>query len=171
MGLHKPLLRKLLFICVGMFAFSFALVPLYSVFCKLTGINGKVSLAPAIAATVLEAERDIKMEFLAQADKSIPWNFSPEVAQVNVHPGEKKEINFRVENLTAEAMVAQAVPSVSPGQAAQYLKKMECFCFTEQPLNAHESKLMRLQFYVDPALPKDLHTITLSYTLYRVPNP
>lgn len=169
MSLHKPLLRKLIFMCVGMFAFSFALVPLYTVLCKLTGINGKVALTPAQAATSTEMKRDIKVEFLAQTDKSIAWIFAPEVAQVSVRPGEMKDIDFRVENLASEPVVAQAIPSVSPGQAAQYLKKMECFCFQMQPLAAHERKLMRLQFYVDPELPKNLHTITLSYTLYKMP--
>lgn len=170
MSLHKPLLRKLIFICLGMFAFSFALIPLYTVLCKLTGINGKVALTPAQAATSTEIKRDIKVEFLAQTDKSIPWTFTSEVAHISVHPGEIKEINFRVENLANEAVVAQAIPSVSPGQAAEYLKKMECFCFNKQPLNARESKLMRLQFYVDPELPKNVQTITLSYTLYKITN-
>jgi cytochrome c oxidase assembly protein subunit 11 len=168
MNLHKSLLKKLLIACALMFAFTFALVPLYSVLCKLTGINGKPSNIAAVAATQEDKQRNIKVEFLAKADQSIPWSFAPEVAQVSVHPGEIKVVNFRVENLTDEAIVGQAVPSISPGEAALYFKKMECFCFTQQPLGARETKLMRLQFYVDPALPKEFREITLSYTLYRV---
>lgn len=170
MNLHKPLLKKLLIACVCMFAFSFALVPLYTVFCKLTGINGKTSNSVAVASTNIQQERTISVEFLAKADQSIPWKFAPEVERVSVHPGDIKLINFNVENLADEAMVGQAVPSVSPGEAAQYFKKMECFCFTQQPLQAKEAKAMRLQFYIDPALPKEINTITLSYTLYRVAN-
>ena len=170
MSLHKLLLRKLILIGIGMFAFSFALVPLYSVLCKVTGINGKVPLTAAVASTSVDVQRNITVEFLAKADQSIPWAFAPQVQQVRVNPGEIKQVDFRVENLTADNMIGQAVPSISPGEAAQYFKKMECFCFTQQPLNAHESKLMRLQFYVDPALPKEFHTITLSYTLYKVPS-
>jgi cytochrome c oxidase assembly protein subunit 11 len=168
MSIHKKLLQKLLLVCALMFGFSFALIPMYSVFCKLTGINGKTSNIVAVAATSIDQQREIQVEFLAKSDQSIPWKFAPEIPKVNVHPGEVKVINFRAENLATEHIVGQAVPSVSPGEAAQYFKKMECFCFTQQPLDAKESKLMRLQFYVDPALPKEIHTITLSYTLYRV---
>lgn len=150
-----------------MFGFSFALVPLYNVFCKLTGINGKTSPTAAAAATEVDQQREIQVEFLAKADHSIPWLFVPEVAKISLHPGDLQVVNFRVENLTDELIEGQAIPSVSPGEAAQYFKKMECFCFARQPLQARESKLLRLQFYIDPALPKELGTITLSYTLYR----
>lgn len=169
MNIHKPLLKKLLIVCACMFAFSFALVPLYTVLCKLTGINGKTSNNVALASTNVDQRNVVTVEFLAKADQSIPWKFAPEVASVTVHPGEIKVVNFNVENLATETIVGQAIPSVSPGEAAQYFKKMECFCFTQQSLLASERKSMRLQFYLDPALPKDFHTITLSYTLYRVP--
>lgn len=165
--MHKPLLKKLLWICAGMFAFSFALVPLYSVLCKVTGINGKTSPVPAVASTRVDAQRQVTVEFLALVDQSIPWQFAPVTEKVTLEPGKMTDVDFRVENLGGEPMVGQAVPSVSPGEAAQYLKKMECFCFTQQPLAAHESKLMHLRFYVDPALPKEVQTFTLSYTLYR----
>jgi cytochrome c oxidase assembly protein subunit 11 len=166
--MHKPLLKKLLFICACMFAFAFALVPLYSVLCKVTGINGKVVAIPAAAANQVDDQREVGVEFITQVDHSIPWLFSSTVDKVSVHPGEMKTIDFRVENPTNENMVAQAIPSISPGQAAEHFKKMDCFCFTQQPLQAHESKMMRLQFYIDPALPKEFNTVTLSYTLYKV---
>jgi cytochrome c oxidase assembly protein subunit 11 len=169
MNIHKPLLKKLLIACACMFAFSFALVPLYTVLCKLTGINGKTSNNVALASTNVDQKNAITVEFLAKADQSIPWKFAPEIENVTVHPGEIKVVNFNVENLANETIVGQAIPSVSPGEAAQYFKKMECFCFTQQSLLAKETKSMRLQFYIDPTLPKDFHTITLSYTLYRVP--
>ena len=169
MSQHKKLLKKLLIACALMFGFSFALIPIYTVVCKLTGINGKTSNTAAVAAASVDQTREIRVQFLARADQSIPWTFAPEVAKVTVHPGQVQVVNFRVENLTAETVVGQAIPSISPGEAAQYFKKMECFCFTQQSPQAKEIKLMRLQFYVDPALPKDLPEITLSYTLYRVP--
>lgn len=167
MRLHQPLLKKLLIICALMFAFSFALVPLYTVFCKLTGINGKTSNTAAVASTLVDEQREISVEFLAKVDPSIAWTFAPEVARISVHPGETKVVNFRVESLANVATVGQAIPSVSPGEAAQYFKKLECFCFMRQPLSARETKLMRLQFYIDPALPKHINTLTLSYTLYK----
>lgn len=170
MSLHKSLLRKLLITCALMFAFSFALVPLYTVICKVTGVNGKTSNVAAVAATSIDSEHLVGVEFLAKTDQSVPWEFSPEVAKVALHPGEVKVVNFNVKNMSNETVIAQAVPSVSPGEAAQYFKKMECFCFTRQSLSAGEAKAMRLQFYLDPALPKNIPTVTLSYTLYRVTN-
>lgn len=167
MNVHKPLLKKLLIICALMFAFSFALVPLYTVFCKLTGINGKTSNTVAVASTQVDEQREISVEFLAKVDPSIAWTFAPEVARINIRPGETKVVNFRVENLTNEASVGTAIPSVSPGEAAKHVKKLECFCFMRQPLAARETKLMRLQFYIDPALPKHINTLTMSYTLYK----
>jgi cytochrome c oxidase assembly protein subunit 11 len=166
--MHKPLLYKLLIIGVCMFAFSYALVPLYSVFCELTGLNGKTKNIAAASALTVDMQREITVEFLATVDQAIPWKFEPEITHIVVHPGEIKKINFRAENLTTAAMVGRAVPSVAPGQAAEHFKKMECFCFIEQPLGGKESKLMPLQFYIDPALPKEVKTVTLSYTLYKV---
>ncbi len=166
--MHKPLIVKLLVVGVCMFAFSFALVPLYNVFCELTGLNGKTENSAAVASVVIDRERQVTVEFLATVDPSIPWKFQPEIAQMVVYPGEVKRINFTAQNLTAEPMSGRAVPSVAPGLAAEQFKKMECFCFVEQPLNGGETKLMPLQFYIDPALPKDIKTVTLSYTLYKV---
>lgn len=167
--MHKPLIYKLLLIGACMFAFSFALIPLYNVFCELTGLNGKTENAAAASALTVDMQREVTVEFLATVDQAIPWKFEPEITRIVVHPGEVKVINYRVESLTAEAMVGRAVPSVAPGLAAEHFKKMECFCFIEQPLKGKESKLMPLQFYIDPALPKEIKTVTLSYTLYNVP--
>lgn len=167
MSAHATLLRRLIFICIAMFGFGYALVPLYDVFCDITGINGKTSNQAAGAASSVDDSREITIEFLATSDASIPWSFAPEVARLNLHPGQVVVTHYQVENLTSEAMVGRAVPSVSPGEAAKYFKKMECFCFTEQPLDAHERKNMPVQFFVDPELPAHFKTITLSYRLYR----
>ncbi|HSC66793.1 MAG TPA: cytochrome c oxidase assembly protein, partial [Cellvibrio sp.] len=136
---HTLLIRKLVVICVAMFGFGFALVPLYDVFCRYTGINGKTENTAAPASRRVDETRKINVEFLANSDSAIPWSFAPEVARVAVHPGEVKIINFLVENLSGAATIGRAVPSVSPGEAARYFKKIECFCFVEQPLNARES--------------------------------
>lgn len=167
MPLHKPLVKQILLICVLMFGFSFALVPLYSVFCKLTGINGKTATTATQLKPTEVDSRSIRVEFIARTDSSLPWNFSPEIDRIEVHLGEIKVVNFFVENITNESMTAQAVPSVSPGVGAEHFKKMECFCFTQQRLEAKQRKAMRLQFFVDPALPAQVNTLTLSYTLYR----
>lgn len=164
---HHVLMRKLVLICILMFAFGFALVPLYDVFCRYTGINGKTENTAAPASTRIDAAREITIEFLANIDASIPWSFAPEMAQISVHPGEVKVVHFDVENLTGTAMIGRAVPSVSPGEAARYFKKIECFCFVEQPLDAWQRKSMPVQFYIDPELPSHFNTITLSYRLYK----
>ena len=164
---HNILLRKLLLICMGMFLFGFALVPLYDVFCKLTGLNGKTANTAAAPSTKVDESRMIRIEFIANHDDSIPWRFAPETPFVEVNPGAVKIINFNVKNLSPTAMVGRAIPSVSPGAAARYFKKIECFCFVEQPLDAYGEKSMPVQFYVDPELPKEYSTITLSYRLYK----
>lgn len=166
---HGPLLRKLALVVLVMFGFAFALVPLYDVFCRITGLNGKTAVQPATAErAVIDSKRTIQIEFLAHADTQMPWQFSGETARLSVRPGEMKLVNYRVFNPTDRTMIGQAVPSVSPGPAAAYLKKVECFCFNRQELQAGESKLMQLKFYVDPDLPDNINTITLSYSLYDI---
>ena len=166
---HGPLLRKLALIILAMFGFAFALVPLYDVFCRITGLNGKTAGQPATAErAVVDDKRTIQVEFLAHADTQMSWQFTQETQSLSVRPGEMKQVNYRVFNPTAHSMIGQAVPSVSPGPAAAYLKKVECFCFNRQELKAGESKLMPLKFYIDPDLPDDINTITLSYSLYDV---
>jgi cytochrome c oxidase assembly protein subunit 11 len=164
---HLPLIKRLLLATALMFGFGFALVPLYDVFCDLTGINGKTSTMAATAdKAVVDAKRTITIEFLARPNADMPWLFAPQTQKMTVHPGEIKLVYYEAKNPTAGTMTGQAVPSVSPGQAALYFNKMECFCFNQQVLTAGQKLLMPLQFYVDPALPEQFSTITLSYTLY-----
>lgn len=166
---HKPLIRKLVLTTALMFGFGFALVPLYDVFCEITGLNGKTSTVAANAdKAITDTKRVITVEFLAKPDPKMPWLFKPEMRQIQVHPGEIKVVHYEAINPTGALMVAQAVPSVAPGQAALYFNKMECFCFERQTLQAGEKVMMPLQFYVDPALPEQFSTITLSYTMYDV---
>ena len=164
---HKLLMSKLVLICIAMFGFGFALVPLYTVFCRYTGINGKTENTAAAASRRVDESREISVEFIANTDAGIPWRFAPEITRISVHPGQVKVVNFLAENLSAGATIGRAVPSVSPGEAARYFKKIECFCFVEQPLGAHQGKAMPVQFYIDPDLPSHFTTITLSYRLYK----
>ncbi|MFT5543800.1 MAG: cytochrome c oxidase assembly protein subunit 11 [Glaciecola sp.] len=161
--------KKLVFVVVGMLGFSFALVPLYDVFCDLTGLNGKPSDQAAIYESVeIDTSRMVKVEFITRTHSDMPWEFKAQVADIRVHPGEMGEVEFYVRNPSDKDIIAQAIPSVSPGTAALYINKTECFCFKHQPLKAGEEALMPMKFYVDPQLPKNITVLTLQYTLYDI---
>ncbi|AWB56200.1 MULTISPECIES: cytochrome c oxidase assembly protein [unclassified Colwellia] len=165
----KKTVKKLMLIVFGMFGFGFAMVPLYDVFCDITGLNGKTSnVAASYDAVSIDTERTITVQFLTRTAKGIPWRFEPMINEVKVHPGERKVVTFYAKNESVNDIIGQAVPSVSPGRAAIYFQKIECFCFNNQPLKASEDVEMGLQFYVDVDLPDDVSTITLSYTLYDI---
>ena len=159
-------------LAVGMFGFAFALVPLYDVFCEITGLNGKTSaqaaLSDEIAASTRQTDRQVTIEFLAQTARGMPWEFRPTEGSLVVHPGEMHATTFYVRNRSQQAVRGQAVPSVSPGQAARYLKKLECFCFEQQELPAGGELEMGVSFVVDSKLPADIRELTLSYTMYRI---
>ncbi len=166
---NNRVVKKLLLIVFGMFGFGFALVPLYDVFCDITGLNGKTnSAAVAYAADGIDTSRTITVQFITRTAKGIPWQFEPVVNEVKVHPGEVKFVKFYAKNESTRDIVGQAVPSVSPSVAAGYFQKIECFCFTQQPLKANDDVEMGLQFYVDLELPPEVTTLTLSYTLYDI---
>lgn len=168
---QRKLLLLLGAIVLGMFAFGFALVPIYNSLCKTLGINGKTN-TEAIAYDAANAKvvknREVLVQFVATNNSGVPWAFYPKVKEIKVHPGEIAKLAFYAENKTDHPMVVQAVPSVTPGIAAKYLKKTECFCFTQQTLNGHEAMNMPLLFHLDPELPGNINTITLSYTLFDV---
>ncbi|MBA6231099.1 MULTISPECIES: cytochrome c oxidase assembly protein [unclassified Colwellia] len=167
---NNQVIKKLVMIVFGMFAFGFALVPLYDVFCDITGLNGKTSTTAAAVYNVdqIDTKRIVTVQFISRTAQGIPWQFEPMVREIKVHPGEMKLVKFYAKNESTRDIIGQAVPSVSPGLAAAYFQKIECFCFTQQPLQANEEVEMALQFYVDPELPEDISTLTLSYTLYDV---
>jgi cytochrome c oxidase assembly protein subunit 11 len=167
---NRRLIALLAAVTVGMFGFGFALVPLYNVFCAITGLNGKTGRIDADAAmtAVVDTDRRITVEFVTTVDGALPWEFHSIVKKMQVHPGELSEARFYARNLAARAIVGQAIPSVSPGQAGKYFSKTECFCFTQQTLQAGEEQEMPVRFVVDPALPEHVRTITLSYTFFNV---
>ncbi len=159
----------LLLLAVGMFGFAFALVPLYNVFCELTGINGKTSGQATVSVqTSPILEREVTIQFLAHVGRGMPWEFRPTETRLRVRLGEVNETQFYVRNHANQAVTGQAVPSVTPGLAARYLHKIECFCFTQQTLEAGQEMEMPVKFYMDIDLPVDIHTLSLSYTLFPV---
>lgn len=152
-----------------MFGFGFALVPLYDVFCDITGINGKTENQAAVWQDVaVDESRTVTVEFITRTNTGMPWEFRAETRRVKVHPGEINTVSFYVRNPASSEIIAQAIPSVSPGQAALYLNKTECFCFNQQPLQAGQEAWMPMSFYVDANLPQDISYFTLQYTLYDV---
>jgi cytochrome c oxidase assembly protein subunit 11 len=166
---NNKVIKKLVLLVFGMFGFGFALVPLYDVFCDITGLNGKTSTTAAVYnVEQIDTKRVVTVQFISRTAQGIPWQFEPMIHEIKVHPGEMKLVKFYAKNESTRDIIGQAVPSVSPGLAAAYFQKIECFCFTQQPLKANEEVEMALQFYVDPELPEDISTLTLSYTLYDV---
>jgi len=162
-------------LALGMFGFAYALVPLYEVFCEVTGFNGKTSSRAADPANIPDArlassDREVTIQFLAHVANGMPWEFRPTEHQLRVRLGEINTTHYYARNRAAQAVTGQAVPSVSPGYAAKYLHKVECFCFTQQHLEAGEEQEMPVRFYLDAELPEEVHTLSLSYTLFKVPD-
>jgi len=165
----KRTVIKLVLIVGGMFCFGFVLVPLYDVFCKVTGLNGKTNGSVYEAVNVkVDTTRQVKVQFVAANNDGMAWSFGPNDAMLTVHPGEAISTSFFAGNPEHHLMVAQAIPSVAPARAAEFFHKTECFCFRQQTLQAGERIDMPLRFIVDQDLPKDVHTITLTYTLFDV---
>jgi len=166
---NRRMLRKLLVVALGMFGFGFALVPFYEKICEVAGLRrlwqpGEVEAA---ANTQVDLTRSVTVEFDSNV-RLLPWTFKPAASSLAVHPGELTQMVYEVKNTLAEPVTGQAVPSYGPRQAAQYFRKLECFCFTQQTLAAGEVRQMPVVFVLDPDLPKDINTITLSYTFFRV---
>lgn len=155
-------------LAVAMFGFGFALVPLYDVFCDITGLNGKTDNTAAAAAKGVSEHRQITVEFITYQSAGLRGEFTPSVQRLSVYPGEMHRVDFTVTNPGISGKVLRAIPSVSPGRAAAYLRKTECFCFQEQPLDGRATAVMPMTFYVDEALPADIEVFTLSYTLYDI---
>ena len=165
-AVDRKLPWKLAGIVAAMFAFGFALVPLYDAFCTLTGYGGKTANAAEQVAERPDPNRTVRVEFLASVARGAPWEFSPAVGHLDVHPGEIYETHFRATNLTGTRVVAQAVPSIAPGAVAKFFRKTECFCFTTQAFEPRETRELKLAFMVAPELPAHVDTLSLSYTYF-----
>lgn len=165
---NRRLALKLLWIVAGAIAFAAALVPLYDVLCEVTGLNGKTAGGPAeLRALKVDETRWVTVEFTGSVMPGLGWNFAPTQHRMKVRPGQIELATFVARNNTNQAVTGQAVPSVTPGQASLYFKKIECFCFQHQLLQPGESKEMPLRFYVSPDLPEKVQVVTLSYSFYQ----
>jgi cytochrome c oxidase assembly protein subunit 11 len=169
---NKNVALRLVALAIGMFGFAFALVPLYNVICDITGLNGRTvaqaALLEEITPPAAVQDRQVRVEFLAKAARGMPWEFRPLEREMTVRLGEMTQATFYVRNRSHAAVTGQAVPSVAPGQAALYLKKIECFCFEQQELRAGAEMEMGVSFYVDAELPVDISQLTLSYTMFNI---
>lgn len=161
---------KLAVVVLFMFGFGFAMVPLYGAICQLTGLNGKNAgmLVTADVKEQVDLNRTVKVQFLTTVNGGRVWSFSADTPVVQVHPGQLYTVYFDARNQQDQDVVGQAVPSVAPWSAAKHLHKTECFCFSQQPFKALEAKRMPVRFMLDPALPADVDTVTLSYTFFDV---
>jgi len=158
-------------VIVAMFAFGYALIPVYRAICRVTGINNATPLDESAAAFAKSTQVDLSRSITVQFDANArgPWQFKPLQNEVSVHPGELTTVKYDVTNQESRAMQAQAIPSYAPQAAMPFFRKVECFCFQQQTLKAHETREFPVVFVIDPKIPKDVATITLSYTFFEVP--
>lgn len=168
----KYIVAKLFFGAVGMFAFAmFVMPPFYNLLCSVLDINSpRLSNKKAYVAEEVKVDRTrlVKVQFVTINSANMPWEFRSDITSVEVHPGEPTRVMFFARNPTDQKMIAQAVPSIVPEKAVEFFHKTECFCFTQQALDARTGIDMPVVFIVDQALPAEIHTITLSYTLFDV---
>lgn len=160
---------KLVLVCVCMFGFGYVLVPLYDVFCDLTGLRFTEDTAQLIPQEIKEdTSRLITVEFDVSLNQSMPWDVRPAVSHIQVHPGRVYNTNYIAKNKTQTEMTGQAVPSITPYVANRHLVKTECFCFEKQVIEAGKEIEMSLSFMINPKLPRDVKVVTLSYTFFDI---
>jgi len=167
---NQRVVKKTLVIVVAMFVFGYVGLPkLYTLICDSFGLNGQVEqLSNAEAAGMgVDKTRTIKVAFSSNVNSRLPWGFSPDEAEISLHPGELKRVSYTARNLSGKDVVGQAVYSVTPVEAARYFKKTECFCYTQQVLKSGETKQMPVLFMLEPGLPDSIKSVTLSYTFFR----
>ena len=166
----RKTIRNLSLTVAGMLAFSFLLVPIYDVFCEITGLNGKIEGPSVFSSKNIEEEdkREMLIQFVTHNNESMPWAFKSEIAQLTITTGVQQSVMFVFENKTSEDMVGQVIPSVSPGRGAEYFHKTECFCFEQQKLLAGERTELPVVFIVDPNIPLDIGSLSLGYTLFDI---
>jgi len=164
---NRRLLTRLSIVAALMFGFGFALVPFYERICLALGVNSLVARDEAPANSQVDTTRMVTIELDANAH-NLPWLFRPLTRHVAVHPGELVHVEYEIANVRGAPVTGQAVPSYAPALAGQYFSKLECFCFRQQTLAAGETRRMPVTFVVDPALPQEVNTITLSYTFFEV---
>lgn len=179
---HSRLIGRLLLMVAAAFVFAFAMVPIYNVLCEATGFNGKTAgqgvirdgfgvggLQTASApASKVDTGRTVRVEFTGTVMPGLPWDMRPLTLSLDIHPGELQQVSYLVRNTSNRTIVGQAVPSVTPGQAAQHFEKIECFCFSQQTLGPGEAREMPLAFIVKPEVDRSISHITLSYAFFSI---
>ncbi|SDH37671.1 cytochrome c oxidase assembly protein [Nitrosomonas sp. Nm132] len=164
---NVAMLKKLLVFTVVMFGFGYALVPMYERFCEVTGINNLLQPDVLDKNIKVDMTRMIAIELDANV-RGMPWKFKPLQASVKIHPGESIEVMYEIRNDSDQEISGQAIPSYSPRLLEKYLKKFECFCFTKQVLKPGEVRQMPVKFVIDPQIPVDINTVTISYTFFAL---
>jgi cytochrome c oxidase assembly protein subunit 11 len=161
-------LTKMVLVAIAAFGFSFSLIPLYRIACeKVLGIRLERTAAEGVANAKPASERVVTVQFDGGVNSKLPWDFKPHQLSMKVRPGEQYETTYYARNTTDRAIVGSASPSVAPARASGYFNKTECFCFTAQTLQAGEAREMPVRFIIDPNLPADVETVTLSYTFFK----
>lgn len=171
---HRKVYIIALVVTVLMFGFCFAMVPLYGLLCKATGTNNTSKSGNVLAqatstvglSKTIDMSREVTVQFTTTNHMGLPWDFYPKVKSIKLHPGEKKTVYFYAKNTTRHDMTVQAIPSMTPTESLNHFHKIECFCFTQQSLRAGQAKEMPLVFQIDSDLPKEIHVMTLAYTLF-----
>jgi cytochrome c oxidase assembly protein subunit 11 len=167
----KRFRKRAALVCVCMFLFGFACVPIYRIACNHGYLGPRVQNAPdgtvALGDLKVDESRWVTVQFIGNVNSKLAWQFAPENFSVKVHPGQLTEAWFDATNHADNSIVGNAVPSIAPNQASLYFTKTECFCFTEQTLKSGESRRMPVKFIVDPKMPADIETLTLSYTFFN----
>ena len=164
---NNRMLTRLSIVAVAMFGFGFALVPFYDHICRALGVNSMVEKSELPANTQVDLTRTVTIELDANAH-GMPWRFQPTVRHLKVHPGELVHVEYEVANVRDVPVTGQAVVSYGPSLAGGFVRKLECFCFTQQTLAAGEKRIMPVTFVLDAGLPADINTFTLSYTFFEV---
>lgn len=179
---HGRLIGRLLLMVAGAFIFAFAMVPLYNVLCEATGFNGKTTSPKTILngfgvgglqvtntpTSKVDTSRTVRVEFTGTVMPGLPWEMRPLTLSLEIHPGEMQQVSYLVRNTSNRTIVGQAVPSISPGLAAQHFEKIECFCFSQQTLAPGEAREMPLAFIVKPEVDRNISQITLSYAFFSI---
>lgn len=161
------MLKKLLVVTVIMFGFGFAMVPIYKKLCEVTGLNNIIK-PDVVKNTQVDTGRSLTMEFDVNVRNDLPWTFRSLEKSVRFHPGEIVQVEFEVRNNSDKALTGQAIPSWGPQIAGKHLRKLECFCFTQQTLAPGETRRMPVLFVVETTLPTDVQYVTMSYTFFQV---
>ena len=166
----KSTITKLSLAVVAMYGFSYALVPIYDTFCEITGLNGKTNDVAYVANDIKEDNRFVTVKFISNVANSAPLYFEPSVSEMTVQVGKPYNTHYVMKNNSSKQLHTTASPSVTPGKHAEYFKKIECFCFNQQTINAGEVKDLGIQFIIDNQLPNDSGDIVLSYTMFDISN-